>query len=173
MARKHTVWRCVGTAFLLIAAQTASIKADGGGYYRRYSKTALTDAAGQNVGNAIIRSFSTDSLVQVNLRHLPTGRYSMTLHAGNTCTAPDFGSAGGPLNLIWKPDEGGDPGKWNASGSPIGVWVASNGTGQKEEMVPYIGLIGARSVVGRAFIVTELSSAAKKRVACGIIGPAT
>ena len=174
MARKHTLWSCVGTAFLFLAVQPASIKADGGGYYRRYSKTPLMDATGQNVGNAIIWSNRTSSLVHVNLRHLPVGEYVVTLHAGNTCTAPNFSSAKGPLNLSWKPEEPGDPGKWESKDPLIVVRVAPGGAGQKEEWVPHIGLIGARSVVGRTFIVTgPVRSDARKPIACGTIGPSS
>jgi Cu/Zn superoxide dismutase len=173
MARKHTLWSCVGTAFLLIAAQTASIKADGGGSYGPYSRTPLLDHEGKAAGTVLLYGGVGIHAVVV-LRHIPPGEYAVTLHAGKACTAPDFSSAGDFLVLAKKPSKPADKAEWNAGAYPVRLTVHADGQARKELDIPYVQLWGQRNAAGHTLILSSTTKPGiENRLACGVIAPAS
>lgn len=64
----------------------------------RYGWAALQNAAGRNVGVAILTEGPTGVEIQVQGSGLPPGTHAIHIHEVAACTPPSFASAGGHFN---------------------------------------------------------------------------
>ncbi|QKG71044.1 superoxide dismutase family protein [Erythrobacter mangrovi] len=149
----------------------------------RVGEAALRTSDGLPTGNVhLVQTGSTLSLV-VAVVGIPAGEHGFHLHTTGSCTAPDFGSAGGHLN----PD-GRHHGSLAEGGKHLGdlpnLVVASNRTGSlvadltgdASTLLPRIFDADGTAVVihaGPDDYRSDPSGNAGARIACGVLNPSS
>lgn len=155
----------------------------GGGAGQAYRTVALRDAAGRNVGTALLRPGTEGVQVTLSINGLPTGTHGVHLHETGRCDAPDFTSAGGHLNPAMKQHGAQNPAGPHAGDLPNLV-VDANQQGFLTGVAGGTVLAGKRAnslrrARGTALVVhaaaddlkTDPSGNSGARIACGVITP--
>jgi Cu-Zn family superoxide dismutase len=140
----------------------------------------LLDAAGREVGTAMLTQVGAAVRVVVTVQGLPPGPHAVHVHEVGRCEAPGFDSAGGHFN-----PHGRQHGALNPLGMHAGdlpnLTVRPDGTGRLEAATEALTLAaGATSVFdpdGSALVVhagpddfrTDPAGNSGPRIACGVI----
>ena len=138
-------------------------------------KSSIGDDAGE------IEITEKDKIVTLNvmLRGLPPGQHGIHVHAGGSCTGPDFTDAGGHLNPDSKQHGFKNPMGHHAGDFPTSVTVMDDGHGSYKLTSKDITLKPGEpnSVYGKTIVVhasaddemTDPAGASGKRIACGVV----
>jgi Cu-Zn family superoxide dismutase len=139
----------------------------------------LKDSKGADVGHIEITEKDKMVTLNVMLHNFPAGQHGIHVHAGGSCTAPDFSDAGGHLNPDSKKHGYKNPDGHHAGDLPSNVTVEDNGIGSVKLMSKDITLKPGEpnSVYGKAIVVhasaddqmTDPSGASGARIACGVV----
>lgn len=139
----------------------------------------LKDASGADVGTVTFSQHGKTVELRVALMGLPAGEHGLHVHAGGSCTPPDFTSAAGHLNPDSKHHGFQNPEGHHAGDFPMSVTVKADGKGEAKLSSTDISLDAAApaSVYGKTIVVHELADdqktdpagASGKRIACGVI----
>ncbi len=145
-------------------------------------QVALANASGNPVGTVTFTHASGGVDMRVSLMNLPAGDHGIHVHAGATCTPPDFQSAAGHLNPTSKHHGFDNPDGHHVGDFPSSVMVDASGSGSATLHSNDLSLDPAspNSIFGKTVVVHELkddqktdpAGASGKRLACGVI-PAT
>lgn len=136
----------------------------------------LAPTSGSTVeGEVRFTEHGSDTLVEINLRHLSPGAHGFHVHEKGDCSAADALSAGGHFNPDGQPH--GAPETAHHRGDLGNVTAGADGTVNVNFHVKNLALTGDDSIVGRALIVhaapddlaTQPSGNSGKRLACGIV----
>ena len=139
----------------------------------------MNDAVGTSVGTVTFTQHGKTVNVRVALMGLPAGEHALHVHAGGTCTPPDFTSAAGHLNPDSKHHGFQNPDGHHAGDFPLSVAVKADGKGKAKlssnDLSLYASSVAA--VYGKTVVVHELADdqktdpagASGKRIACGVI----
>src|ERR1700685_4784513 len=86
---------CIGAmtlpALLALSASAAMFRNKG-------LEVNFKTSQGQDAGTATLTPAGNGVKVKLNLKNLPEGEHALHVHPNAKCDAPDFKSAGGPLN---------------------------------------------------------------------------
>ena len=139
----------------------------------------MNDGSGTNVGTVTFTQHGKTVDVQVVLMAMPAGEHALHVHAGGTCTPPDFTSAAGHLNPDSKHHGFLNPDGHHAGDFPMSVKVKEDGKGSAQLHSADISLdaSAATSIYGKTVVIHELvddqktdpAGASGKRIACGVI----
>lgn len=139
----------------------------------------VNDAAGTGVGTVTFKQHGKAVDVRVALMGLPAGEHALHVHAGGSCTPPDFTSAAGHLNPDSKHHGFQNPDGHHAGDFPMSVAVKADGKGSAKLSSKDLSLdaASATSIYGKTVVVHELvddqktdpAGASGKRIACGVI----
>ena len=142
----------------------------------------MNDGSGTNVGTVTFTQHGKTVDVRVMLMAMPPGEHALHVHAGGTCTPPDFASAAGHLNPDSRHHGFLNPDGHHAGDFPMSVKVKEDGKGSAELHSTDLSLDAAApaSVYGKTVVIHELiddqksdpAGASGKRIACGVIPPA-
>ncbi len=139
----------------------------------------LKDSKGAEVGQVEITEKDKTVTLSVMLHNLPAGQHGIHVHAGGSCTAPDFADAGGHLNPDMKKHGYKNPDGHHAGDLPSNITVEDNGVGSAKLTTKDITLkMGEpNSIYGKAIVIhasaddqmTDPSGASGGRIACGVV----
>ena len=139
----------------------------------------MNDASGTNVGTVTFTRHGKTVDVRVVLMAMAAGEHALHVHAGGTCTPPDFTSAAGHLNPDSKHHGFLNPEGHHAGDFPMSVKVKADGKGSAELHSTDLSLdaASATSIYGHSVVIHELADdektdpagASGKRIACGVI----
>lgn len=141
-------------------------------------KVMLKDANGKDAGYVTFSPAKSGVKVMVMLANLPAGEHAVHVHAGATCEAPSFQSAGGHFNPENKHHGFKNPEGHHVGDFPESVTMAG-GMGHKTFDADYLSLDPAapNSIYGHTVVVhekaddqmTDPAGNAGSRLACGVI----
>ena len=162
------------------AACRSAPDGNGNGHATSMAIALLQDAAGREVGRAVLTQVERGVQIVLEASGLPPGAHGFHIHEKGDCEAPEFKSAGGHFN-----PEGKEHGLENPRGSHAGdlpnLTVGRDGSVRFDVLVGSVTLAeGRRSILGRSLVIheraddgrTDPDGNAGKRIACGIIRPA-
>jgi superoxide dismutase, Cu-Zn family len=139
----------------------------------------LKDSKGTEVGQIELTEKDKTVTLAVTLHNLPAGQHGIHVHAGGSCTAPDFADAAGHLNPDMKKHGFKSPDGHHAGDFPSSITVLDNGNGSAKLTSKDITLkMGEpNSVYGKTIVVhasaddqmTDPSGASGGRIACGVV----
>ena len=139
----------------------------------------MKDSKGGEVGEIEITEKAKTVTLNVTLHGLPAGQHGIHVHAGGSCTAPDFADAGGHLNPDAKKHGFSNPMGHHAGDFPSSITIMDDGHGSFKLTSTDITLKPGEpnSIYGKTIVVhesaddemTDPSGASGKRIACGVV----
>ena len=143
-------------------------------------RVPLKSATGADAGTVTFHAEGQHNVqVDVHLMNMTPGEHAVHIHAGSTCEAPDFKSAGGHFNPTGKQHGFENPMGHHAGDLPHNITVGADGRGEAKFTVDYLSLEpGAQDAIyGHAVVVhagaddmkSDPAGNAGGRVACGVI----
>lgn len=140
----------------------------------------LKSATGADAGSVSFHAEAAHQVrVDVHLVGMTPGEHAVHIHAGSTCEAPDFKSAGAHFNPTGKQHGFDNPMGHHAGDLPHNINVGADGHGEANFTVDYLSLTpGAPDAIyGHAVVVhagaddmkSDPAGNAGGRVACGVI----
>ena len=139
----------------------------------------MKDSKGAEVGEIEVTEKDKVVTLNVMLHGLPAGQHGIHVHAGGSCTAPDFADAGGHLNPDGKKHGYNNPMGHHAGDFPSSVTIMDDGHGSFKLTSKDITLKPGEptSLYGKTIVVhesaddemTDPAGASGKRIACGVV----
>jgi Cu-Zn family superoxide dismutase len=139
----------------------------------------MKDASGADVGIVTFMPHGKEVEMRVELKELPIGEHAIHVHAGGTCTPPDFASAKGHFNPTSKQHGYENPQGHHVGDFPKSAEIREDGLANEKIMSADLSLDPAspNAIYGKTVVVHELkddqktdpAGASGKRIACGVI----